>query len=106
MKDIENLCNSEAKKYEHRAKIYKLINCFIQSVDGVLVQSISTQCITLTKSGVRLVVVSVASGFGAGLNIFRKFIGEYLKRKEQHNLKKYTLAGTTLQQYCNLHSKC
>ena len=35
-----------------------------------------------------------------------KIAGEYLKRKEQHNIKKYTLAGRTLNDFCKLHSKC
>ena len=77
------------------------INCLILSVDGVLVLAVSARCITLTISGVGLVVVPVASGIGADLCLFSKLMGEYLKRKEQQNLKKCTLAGTTLQQYSN-----
>ena len=46
------------------------------------------------------------SGKGAALCIISKLLGEYLRRKEQHNNKKYTLAGRTLRDFCKLHSKC
>ena len=59
----------------------------------------------MSVTGVGLVVVPIASGIGAGLCIFSKIAGEYLKRK-QHNIKKYTLAGRTLHDYQKLHSKC
>ena len=63
-------------------------------------------CHIISITGVGLVVVAVASGFGAGLCIISELLREYLKRKEQHNLKKYTLAGRTLHDFCKLHSKC
>ena len=70
------------------------------------VLGVSSTCVTLSVTGVGLVVVPIASGIGAGLSIFSKIAGEYLKRKEQHNIKKYTLAGRTLHDFCKLHSKC
>ena len=106
IKDIKNFYNHEAKKYKKKSKQYKLINCLIQSVDGVSILAVSSTYVTLSITGVGLVVVPVASGIGAGLCIISKLLGEYLKRKEQHNLKKYTLAGRTLHDFCKLHSKC
>ena len=87
--------NHEAKKYKKKSKTYKIINDLIQSIDGVLLLGVSSKCITLGFTGVGLIVVPIASDIGAGVSIFSKFIGEYLKSKEQHNLKKYTLAGGT-----------
>ena len=60
----------------------------------------------MSVTGVGLVVVPIASGIGAGLCIISKIAGEYLKGKEQHNIKKCTLAGRTLHDFCKLHSKC
>ena len=105
IKDIQNFYNHEAKKYKKKSKQYKLINCLIQSIDGVSVLAVSSTCVTLSVTGVGLVVVPIASGMGAGLCIFSKIAGEYLKRKGQHNIKKYTLAGRTLHDFCKLHSK-
>ena len=105
-KDIQTFYNREAKKYKKKSKTYKIINGLIQSIDGVSVLAVSSTCVTLSVTGVGLVVVPIASGKGAGLCIFSKIAGEYLKRKEQHNIKKYTLAGRTLHDYQKLHSKC
>ena len=106
IKDIQNFCNHEAKKYKKKSKIYKLINCLIQSIDGVLLLGVSSTAITLSVTGVGLIVIPIASGIGAGVSIISKILNEYLKRKEQHNNKKYTLAGRTLHDFCKLHSKC
>ena len=89
-----------------RSKLYKIINGLIQSIDGVSVLAVSSTCVTLSVTGIGLVVVPIASGIGAALCIISKIAGEYLKRKGQHNIKKYTLAGRTLYDYQKLHSKC
>ena len=106
IKDIQNFYNHEAKKYKKKFKFYKIINCLIQSIDGVLLLGVSSTAITLSVTGVGLFVVPIASGIGAGVSIISKILNEYLKRKEQHNIKKYTLAGRTLHDYQKLHSKC
>ena len=106
IKDIQNFYNHEARKYKKKSKIYKLINCLIQSIDGVLLLGVSSTAITLSVTGVGLVVVPIASGIGVGVSIISKILNEYLKRKEQHNIKKYTVAGRTLHDYQKLHSKC
>ena len=38
--------------------------------------------------------------------LIHTFIDEYLKGKEQHTFKKYTLAGATLNNFQKLHTKC
>ena len=67
---------------------------------------VSSTAITLSVTGVGLVVVPIVSGIGAGVSIISKILNEYLERKEQHNIKKYTLAGRTLNDFCKLQSKC
>ena len=49
-------------------------------------------------------MVPLASDIGAGVSIFSKFIGEYLKRKEQHNIKKYPFAVGILNNFQRLHT--
>ena len=103
IKDIQSFYNHEAKKYEKKSKIYKLINYLIQSIDRVLLLGASSTAITLSVTGVGLIVIPIASGIGAGVSIISKILNEDLKRKEQHNIKKYTLAGRTLHDYQKLH---
>ena len=88
IKDIHNFYNHEAKKYKKKSKIYKLISYLIQPIDGVLLLGVSSTAITLSVTGVGLIVVPIASGVGAGVSIISKILNEYLRRKEQHNFKK------------------
>ena len=90
-KDIQNFYNHEAKKYKKKSKTYKIINGLIQSIDGVSVLAVSSTCVTLSVTGVGLVVVPIASGIGAGLCIFTKIAGEYLKEKNNTILKNILL---------------
>ena len=106
IKDIKNFNNHEAKKYEKKCKWYKSMNGLIQGVNKVLLMGVSSTAITLSVTGVGHIVIPISSGVDAGVSLFSKLIGEYLKRKEQHNIKKYTLAGTTLNNFQKLHTKC
>ena len=97
IKDVKNFYNHECEKYKNKSKTFKIINAVIQYVHT---------CVTLSITGVGLVVVPIASGIGAGLCLFSRNAGEYLKRKEQHNIKKYTLACETVNRFQKLHAKC
>ena len=71
-----------------------------------MVLGVSSTCITLTFTGVEHVAVPITTGVGAGLCIFSKIVGENLKRKEQHNIRKQVLVVETFYNFCKLHSKC
>ena len=103
--DVKLLYNHAAEKYKKIAKTYKIINLLIQCVDGVLLLGVSSTCIMLSVTGVGFIVVPIASGIGAGVSIFSKLVGEYLKRKEQHDPRNYTLAGGTLTNFQKLPTK-
>ena len=74
MKDFQNFYNHEAKKYKKKSKANKIINALIQSIDGVLLLGVSSTCIRLGVAGVGRIVVPIASGIGAGVFIFSKFM--------------------------------
>ena len=56
----------EPKKYKKKSKTHKLINNLIYSTDEVLVQGVSSTCITLIVTRVGLVIVPISIGIGAG----------------------------------------
>ena len=87
------------------SKTYKVMNGLIQSVDTFLLLSVTSTSVSLSVTGVEL-VVPIATSLGEGLCIFSTIAVEYLKRKEQHNIRKQVLAGETLNNFCKLHSNC
>ena len=46
IKDIQTFYNHEAKKYKKKSKMYKLINCLIQSNNRVSLLGVSSTAIT------------------------------------------------------------
>ena len=91
IKVIETFYNHEAKKYKKKSKTYKIVNRLIHSFDGVLLLGVSSTAITFSVTGIGLIVVTIASGIGAGVFIFSKLIGEYLKRKDNTILRNILL---------------
>ena len=53
-KDIRNFFNHEAENHKKTSKTKKIINGFIQSIDGVLVLGVSSTAITLSVTRVDL----------------------------------------------------
>ena len=78
-------------------------NNFLQSIDTTLVLRVPSTCVTLSVTGVGP-AVHITSGVGAGLCIFIKIGGKYLKRKEQ-NVKNLHLL-LEHKKTCKTHSKC
>ena len=70
MKGFIFLCNQETKKYKNKRKKFKLVIGLIQSIDTVLVLGVTSSCVTLTITGVVLVVVPITSGVGEIVCIF------------------------------------
>ena len=61
---IKNIYNHEAKIYKEKRKQYMLINCLKQSLDGVFVLAVSANCITVSVTGVNvLVAIGIGPGF-------------------------------------------
>ena len=74
----------------------KIINNIKQSVEGVLILSVSSTCVMLSVTAAGLVVVPVTTGLCAVPFIMSKLVEEYLPE---------VLAGETLNNFCKLHSK-
>ena len=56
IKDIRICYNHEAKEYKRKSKTYKIVNGLIQSIEGVLLLGVSSTAITLSVTGIGLIV--------------------------------------------------
>ena len=65
---------------------------------------VSSACNTLSVTGIELVVVHITGGTGAGVCIFGRLIGEYLK-KNNTIFQKNTPAGGSLNNFQELQTK-
>ena len=99
MKDYE----MEEKKYKQKYNKYKLINNLINSLDGIIVIGTTSASISLSITGVGIIVVPIAAGVGCTTGILVKICSGYLKKKEQNYKLKYTIIQKTLDDFRQLY---
>ena len=93
----------EEKKYEQKYNKYKLINNLINSLDGIIVIGTTSASISLSITGVGIIVVPITAGVGCTTGILVKICSSYLKKKEQNYKLKYTIIQKTLDDFRQLY---
>ena len=93
----------EEKKYKQKYNKYKLINNLINSIDGIIVIGTTSASISLSITGVGIIVVPIAAGVGCTTGILVKICSSYLKKKEQNYKLKYTIIQKTLDDFRQLY---
>ena len=93
----------EEKKYKQKYNKYKLINNLYNSLDGIIVIGTTSASISLSITGVGIIVVPIAAGVGCTTGILVKICSSYLKKKEQNYKLKYTIIQKTLDDFRQLY---
>ena len=81
---------------------YKLINNLINSTDGLIVIGTTSAPVTLSITGVGIIVVPITAGVGCATGILVKICSSYLKEREQIYILKYTIIQKTLDDFRQL----
>ena len=92
----------EEKKYKQKYTKYKLINNLNNSLDGIIVIGTTSASVTLSITGVGIIVVPITAGVGCATGILVKICSCYLKKKEQNYKLKYTFIQKTLDDFRQL----
>ena len=92
----------EENKYKKKDTEYKLINNLINSTDGLIIIGTTSASVTLSITGVGIIVVPITAGVGCATGILVKICSRYLKKKEQNYKLKYTILQKTLDDFRQL----
>ena len=92
----------EEKKYKKKHIKYKLINNIINSTDGLLIIGTTSASVTLSITGVGIIVVPITAGVGCATDILVKICSSYLEKKEQNYKLKYAIIQKTLDDFRQL----
>ena len=85
----------EENKYTKKYTKYKLINNIIISTDGLIIIGTTSASVTLSITGVGIIVVPITAGVGCSTGILVKICSSYLKKKEQNYKLQYTIIPKT-----------
>ena len=79
------------------------MNNLINSTDGLIIIGTTSAYITLSITGVGIIVVPITAGVGCATGILVKICSSYLKVKEQNCKYKYAFIQKTLGDFRQLH---
>ena len=85
--------NHKSKK---RYKNYKTLNTILESVDSVVIIAAVSTSISLSVTGIGLIVLPISAGIACGLSLGNKvlhklFINKYKKYKKQYERDQHTI---------------
>ena len=87
--------NKSKKKYKN----YKTLNTVLESVDSIVIIGATSTSITLSVTGIGLIVLPISAGIACGLSLGNKIlhkliINEYNKNKKQYERDQNTIKSS------------
>ena len=89
----------EEKKYKKKHAKCKLIRNLINSTDGLIIKGTTSASVTLSITGVGIIVVPITAEVGCATGILVNICSSFLKKKEQNYKLKYTIIQKTLDDF-------
>ena len=94
--------NNKSKK---RYKNYKTLNTTLESVDSIVIIAATSTSVTLSVTGVGLIVLPVSAGIGCALSLGNKVIHKLIINKYSKYKKQYERDQQTIKSFDNLYRK-
>ena len=92
----------EENKYRKKYTKYKLINNLINSTDDLIIMGTTSASVTLSITGVGIIVVPITAGVGCATGLLVEICSSYLKKKERNYKLKYNIIQETLDDFSQL----
>ena len=94
--------NHKSKK---RYKNYKNINTVLESVDSIIIIGATSTSITLSITGVGLILLPISAGIACGLSLGKKVLHKLIKNKYNKYKKQYERDQNTIKSFDKLYKK-
>ena len=94
------------KKSKKRYKKYKTLNTILKSVDSIVIIGSTSTSVTLSITGVGLIVVPISAGIACGLSLCNKLLYELVMKKYNKYKKQYQKDELTIKSFDKLYRKC
>ena len=94
--------NSKSKK---RYKNYKTLNTILESVDSIVIIAATSTSITLSVTGIGLIVLPISAGLACGLSLGNKVLHKLILNKYNKYKKVYERDQQTIKSFDKLYRK-
>ena len=93
--------NKSKKKYKN----YKTLNTVLESIDGIVIIAATSTSITLSITGIGLIVLPISAGIACGLSLANKVLHKLIINKYNIYKKLYERDQNTIKSFDKLYRK-
>ena len=93
--------NKSKKKYKN----YKTLNTVFESVDSIVIIGATSTSITLSVTGIGLIVLPISAGIACGLSLGNKILQKIIINKYNKYKKQYERDQNTIESFDKLYRK-
>ena len=94
--------NNKSKK---RYKNYKTLNTILESIDSIVIIAATSTSITLSVTGVGLIILPISAGIACGLSLGNKVLHKLIINKYNKYKKQYERDQNTIKSFDKLYRK-
>ena len=105
IKDMITYFKDKNNKSKKRYKNYKNLNTVLESIDSIVIIAATSTSISLSITGVGLVVLPVAAGVACGLSLGNKILHKLILNKYNNYKKQYERDQLTIKSFDKLYRK-
>ena len=105
IKEMINYFKDKNNKSKTRYKNYKTLNTILESVDSIVIIGATSTSITLSITGIGLIVLPISAGIACTLSLGNKVLNKLIMNKYNKNKKQYERDQNTIKSFDKLYRK-
>ena len=95
----------KTNKSKKRYKNYKTLNTVLESVDSIVIIATTSTSITLSITGIGLIVLPISAGIACGLSLGNKILHKLIINKYNKYKKQYERDQNTIKSFDKFYRK-
>ena len=105
IKEMINYFKDKNNKSKKKYKNYKTLNTILESVDSIVIIGTTSTSITLSVTGIGLIVLPISTGIACALSLGNKILHKIIINKYNKNKKQYERDQNTIKSFDKLYRK-
>ena len=105
IKEMITYFKDKTNKSKKRYKNYKTLNTISESVDSIVIIAATSTSITLSITGIGLIVLPISAGIACGLSLGNKILHKLVINKYNKYKKQYERDQNTIKSFDKLYRK-
>ena len=105
IKEMITYFKDKNHKSKKRYKNYKTLNTILESIDSIIIIGATSTSITLSITGVGLIILPISAGISCGLSLGNKILHKIIINKYNKYKKQYERDQNTIKSFDKLYRK-